>query len=191
MHFRAKTPLGTAVSLILASVILAGTGSPASAHPDEQQQQQNPPLDFVTGGGFIVRPTGAKANFGVAGGVKNGAFWGHLNYIDHGNGLHVQAQRRDITGYIFIDERTRDICGRAQTNLAGEVAFRVRVTDNGEPGRDDIFIIRLGRNGVILYTTEGDPDRTLGGPGPGGGNIQLHKGNRSNTAPATPSVCEI
>ena len=189
MYSQANKPLATALSLMLVCAMLLGTGGPVSAHPNEQQQ--NPPLDFVTGGGFIVRATGAKANFGVAGGVKNGAYWGHLNYIDHGNGLHVNAQQADITGYLFVDERTRDICGRAQTNLAGEVAFHVRVTDNGEPGRDDIFIIRLGRNGVVLYTTEGDPDHTLGGPGPGGGNIQLHKGNRSNTAPATPPVCEI
>ena len=193
MNFRTKTLPRLVSKLILTGIltgmILLSTGGPVSAHPGDQPQ--NPPLDFVTGGGFIVRPSGAMAKFCGAGGVKNGAFWGHLNYKDHGNGLHVKAQREDITAYIFIDSRTRDICGRADTNLAGRVAFHVRVTDNGEPGRDDIFIIRLGQNGVILYTTEGDPDHTLGGPRKHGGNIQLHKGNRSNTAPANPSFCEI
>ena len=139
MNFRTKTLPRLVSKLILTGIltgmILLSTGGPVSAHPGDQPQ--NPPLDFVTGGGFIVRPSGAKANFGVAGGVKNGAFWGHLNYKDHGNGLHVKAQREDITAYIFIDSRTRDICGRADTNLAGRVAFHVRVTDNGEPGRDD------------------------------------------------------
>ena len=42
--------------------------------------------DFLTGGGFIVRPNGEKANFGVGGGCKHGSpTWGHLNYLDHGN----------------------------------------------------------------------------------------------------------
>lgn len=188
MQVRAMT-----ISAILAGLILGATAwmfpaGSARAHPGEGPPT---PLDFITGGGFIVRPTGDKGNFGVGGGVKNGAFWGHLNYIDHGNGLHVQAQQQDITGYILIDERTRDICGHAQTDLFGDVLFHVRVTDNGEPGVNDIFIIRLGKNGVFVYTTENDPDHTLGGSQPGGGNIQLHKGNNSNTAPATPSVCDI
>ncbi len=143
------------------------------------------PSDFVTGGGWIVgTPSGAKGNFGVGGGVKNGAFWGHLNYLDHGSGLHVQAT--SITGYrIFEDgstpSRTRDICGTYKTNTGASGNFLVRVTDNGEPGRDDFFGIELD-NGYVAY---GD----LGGSSPGGGNIQLHKGNASNTPPATPSSC--
>ena len=33
--------------------------------------------DFLTGGGFVIN-NGAKANFGVAGGCKNGTpTWGH------------------------------------------------------------------------------------------------------------------
>ncbi len=31
----------------------------------------------------------------------------------------------------------------------------------------------------------------LGGPGPGGGNIQLHKGNPSNTPPSNGSFCPV
>lgn len=187
MYLRTKMLPGLIVKLILASGVLLVTAGLASAHPGEEPP--GTPLDFVTGGGWIQRPSGVHANFGVGGGVKNGAFWGHLNYIDHGNGLHVKGI--SVIGYLFIDTNTRDICGRAETNQLGEVDYHVRVTDNGEPGRDDVFIIRLGRSGVMLYTTEGDPDHTLGGPGPGGGNIQLHKGNRSNTAPATPPDCNI
>ncbi|OLB16177.1 MAG: hypothetical protein AUH12_07315 [Gemmatimonadetes bacterium 13_2_20CM_69_8] len=34
------------------------------------------PADFITGGGWITgTPSGAKANFGVAGGIKQGTFW--------------------------------------------------------------------------------------------------------------------
>jgi len=143
---------------------------------------EQPPSDFVTGGGWIVgTPSGAKGNFGVGGGVKNGAFWGHLNYLDHGSGLHVQAT--SITGYVFVDDRTRDICGTYTTNTGDSGYFRVRVTDNGEPGRDDFFGIKLQSG----YLAMGD----LGGPDPGGGNIQLHKGNASNTPPTTPSFCPV
>lgn len=191
MRFHGKSillPTLAAACLMLMSALLVLGSGPAIAHPDDNPEN-GVPLDFITGGGWIMRATGFKANFGVGGGVKNGDWWGHLNYIDHGDGLHVKD--KSITAYLFIDDRTRDICGRADTNHFGEVAFHVRVTDNGEPGRDDIFIIRLGQNGTIVYTTEFDPDHTLGGAGPGGGNIQLHKGNRSNTAPSTSPVCEI
>jgi len=65
-----------------------------------------------------------------------------------------------------VDDRTRDICGTYTTDTGDSGYFRVRVTDNGEPGRDDFFGIRLQSG----YQATGD----LGGPGPGGGNIQLH-----------------
>jgi len=145
--------------------------------------------DFLTGGGFIVRDTGAKANFGVGGGCKDGSpTWGHLEYIDHGMGLNVHWT--SITAYMEIDSSTDDkgrpigarfICGTARTNLLGDVDWVVAARDRGEPGSDDEFIIRLTRFGVIVYTTEGDLDHTLGGSGPGGGNIQLHKPNPSTT----------
>ena len=126
-----------------------------------------PPCDFVTGGGWITgTPSGAKANFGVAGGFKDGALWGHLNYIDHGNGMHVKHTA--VTGYAAdpsdpdcrIIDYSVTIDGQAGT-------ARVRVCDKGEPGRNDIFQIQLS-NG---YFAGGD----LGGSHPGGGNIQLHK----------------
>jgi hypothetical protein len=70
------------------------------------------------------------------------------------------------------------------------VDFRVGVVDNGEPGVDDRFAIRLGIAGSPVYTTEFEPDDTLGGAGPGGGNIQLHKPNPS-TDQFAPTVCNI
>jgi hypothetical protein len=166
--------------------------APASAHPNEQEQ---PPCDFLTGGGFIITTASgmhapAKANFGVGGGCKHGSpTWGHLQYIDHGNALNVHWTA--ITAYLFVDQGepsrggqptgTRRICGTARTNLFGDVDFVVQAKDTGEPGRDDEFIIRLEKFGVEVYTTQGDSDHTLGGDGPGGGNIQLHKPNPSTT----------
>jgi len=147
--------------------------------------------DFLTGGGFIIRNSGAKANFGVGGGCKDGSpTWGHLEYHDHGTGLNVHWT--SITGYFEVDSSTdsrgkpigaRRICGTARTNLYGDVDWFVLARDTGEPGVDDEFTIRLTQPGVtpinILYTTEDDSDHTLGGSGPGGGNIQLHNPNRS------------
>src|SRR5712692_5059480 len=111
-----------------------------------------PPCDFLTGGGWIVH-NGAKANFGVGGGCKNGSpTWGHLEYIDHGTGLNVHWT--SITGYFPVgstgaDPKTgqptgeRLICGTARTNLYGDVNFVVDTRDMGEPGINDTFDIRL------------------------------------------------
>jgi hypothetical protein len=150
--------------------------------------------DFLTGGGFIVRDSGAKANFGIGGGCKHGSpTWGHLEYIDHGTGLNVHWLT--ITGYFRIGEDgepsnggqptgTRLICGTARTNqFVGDVDWAVLARDTGEPGVDDEFTIVLREPGLgaFLYSTFDDSDHTLGGSGSGGGNIQLHKPNPSTT----------
>jgi hypothetical protein len=128
-----------------------------------------PPSDCgkLTGGGWIVgTPSGEKANFGVSGGIRRGEFWGHLNYIDHGTGMHVRSTA--VTGFI-VDPNDPDCRIISYDVLIDDTAGTavVRACDKGEPGRNDIFEITLS-NG---YTAGGD----LGGDGPGGGNIQLHK----------------
>jgi hypothetical protein len=115
--------------------------------------------DFVTGGGWIRLQGGGKGTFGVAGGIKNGSFWGHLEYIDHDNGPKVHGT--GVTAYTVTGPTSREIRGTANINgTAG--TYIVRVTDNGEPGTNDIFDISLSTgyawNGYL-----------------GGGNIQLHK----------------
>jgi hypothetical protein len=137
------------------------------------------PCDFITGGGFIFKDDGARANFGAHGGCKNGEFWGHVNYVDHGgfNGVtpyHVEST--EITGYLMDPAlpNARDICGFARTNAGETVRFRVRMEDNGEPGINDQFGIRLD-NGYLVTA------RTIGG-----GNVQLHKPNPSTTGPIPP-----
>jgi hypothetical protein len=168
-----------ASSLIIAAIVAVGlviTHVPTSAHFIPA------PCDFITGGGFVFTDLGAKANFGSHGGCKHGEFWGHVNYVDHGGFMgqtpyHVNSF--EITGYL-MDEgfpNARDICGFARTNAGETVRFRVRMEDNGEPGRDDRFGIRLS-NGYLVTA------RLLGDGGPGGGNIQLHKPNPSTTAPS-------
>jgi len=155
--------------------------------------------DFLTGGGFIIINTTytAKANFGVGGGCKDGMpTWGHLEYIDHGNGLNVHWT--SITAYIEVESGynsrgkpigVRGICGKARTNLYGDVDFVVRARDAGEPGVNDEFDIRLTQPkgnplvNVIVYTTETCFEcwHKLNNGNGGGGNIQLHEPNPSTT----------
>src|SRR3954471_23796486 len=174
-------------SFIVAAIAAAGLiiiDAPVSAHFVPA------PCDFITGGGFVFTDAGAKANFGAHGGCKHEAFWGHVNYVDHGGFMgkspyHVDST--EITGYLIDGEpglaNARDICGFARTNAGETVRFRVRMEDNGEPGKNDRFGIRLS-NGYLVTT------RLLADGGPGGGNIQLHKPNPSTTGP-NPSPDEV
>ena len=138
----------------------------SSAHADITCQPAPPPpvcagADFATGGGWITgTPSGAKANFGVAGGIKQGAFWGHLTYIDHDpNGPQVKGT--SVTAYNVVDATTRHIEGTAQVNGEDGFTYKVDIADNGEPGRSDTFTLQLSGG----YGASG----TLAG-----GNIQLH-----------------
>ncbi len=117
--------------------------------------------DFVTGGGWITgTPTGARANFAVAGGIKHGGLWGHLTYIDHGsNGVKVKGT--GVTSYEVTGPTSRRISGTAEVDGVSDIGYTVDVTDAGEPGRDDTFSITL-TNG---YSASGKL---------AGGNIQLH-----------------
>ena len=147
------------------------------------------PCDFVTSGGFVLTDTGKEANFGAHGGCKHDGFWGHLNFVDHGTGYHVDSI--EITGYLtpFPGSKIRDVCGLATTNNKLDpqpVHFRIRLVDNGEPGVADQFGIRLS-NGYHVST------QFLNKGGPGGGNIQLHDPNPStagpNPPPDEPTMC--
>ena len=133
----------------------------------------SPSGDFVTGGGFIITPdpnTGAHANFGVAGGCKNGFLWGHLEYVDHNTSPPLRVHGTEVLEY-FADEfdpNTRWIFGRAEFNGVSGFTYCVGVTDNGEgaSASPDTFLIQLS-NGYIASGSLM------------GGNIQLHKPNQS------------
>ncbi|HEY3219233.1 MAG TPA: choice-of-anchor P family protein [Gemmatimonadales bacterium] len=134
----------------------------SSAHADITCAACTEPVgDFVTGGGWITgTPSGARANFGVAGGVKNGGLWGHLIYIDHGPG-GIKVKGTSVTSYDVLGPTSRRITGRAEVDGVGDVGYTVDVTDAGEPGREDTFSITL--------------DNGYSASGPlAGGNIQLH-----------------
>ena len=140
------------------------------------------PCDFTTSGGFVLTDGRQEANFGAHGGCKSDGFWGHLNYVDHTTGYHVDSIA--IYGYLtpFPGSNIRDICGAATTNNPADpqpVLFRVRLVDNGEPGTADQFGISLS-NGYVVST------RLLNAGVHGGGNIQLHDPNPSTAGPNPP-----
>ena len=173
--------------IILSAVIalLIGVGQPVGASIIPPGGNTIP-CDFVTGGGFIVGSgtsdlaAGAKANFAVGGGVKNGAFWGHLEYVDHSMSPPMQVHGTSVTGYAFGADPTTDrvIMGTARINGVDGYTYLVEVSDSDGPGPGrgvDKFSIELS-NGYEAGFNYGD--------GPiAGGNIQLHKANASNTPP--------
>ncbi len=168
----------------------------ATAGPALAQVQPPDPCDFVTSGGFVITDSGKKASFGAHGGCKNEEFWGNVNLVDHETGYHVNGS--EITLYIApfgAADPARDICGLATTNRASDpqpMYFRIRVVDNGEPGRDDLFGILLAKKTSLedepltFEKTYEITPRLLSAIRPGGGNVQLHGANASTTAPAGP-----
>lgn len=99
-----------------------------------------------------------SSDIAVAGGIKNGGFWGHLIYIDHGSRMKVKGLA--VTAYLATGPTSRHIEGTAEAN-GQPVTYEVDVADNGEPGRKDTFSLKLS-NG---YSASGLLK---------GGNIQLH-----------------
>jgi hypothetical protein len=171
-----------AIPLALAGALTAGS---AYAHLVPA------PCDFITGGGWVMGDFGAKVNFGAHAGCKNGAFFGHVNVLEHSTNPPMHLRSTRITAYLMdpSSPNAREICGegvfRDASGNNSNVKFVVIMEDNGEPGGDDRFgVTVIGVGSVSL--------RELGPPGPtgGGGNIQLHKPNKSTTGPSpAPTEC--
>jgi len=115
--------------------------------------------DFVTGGGRVPTPNG-EGSFGVAGGMKDGGYWGHLTFIDHGSGMKVKGT--GVTRYIVTGPTTRHIEGTCETTPQGDTTYLIDVDDQGEPGNNDKLILTLMPSG---YKAGVKLDA---------GNIQLH-----------------
>ena len=172
----------TIYTLVATPLLLAGALTAGSAYAHFVPA----PCDFITGGGWVIGDSRQFINFGAHGGCKHGAFWGHVNVLDHSTTPPGHLKSTEITGYLMDPAfpNARDICGFGVVTVNGSsftARFRVRMEDNGEPGGSDRFGVRLD-NGYVVSTRE------LGPPGPtgGGGNIQLHKPNRSTTGPNPP-----
>jgi hypothetical protein len=168
-----------AVVTISAAVVTQSSSGGSSSGGTGGAATVPAPCDFTTSGGFVLMDSGKEANFGAHGGCKSDGFWGHLNYVDHASGYHVDSLT--VTGYLTPTpgSNIREVCGTATTNNPADaqpVLFRIRLIDNGEPGTGDQFGIRLS-NGYLVST------RLLNAGLHGGGNVQLHGANPSTVGP--------
>ena len=155
------------VTMTGTNVSLGNCGGGGAGTPPPCKQRG----DRVTGGGWIIGQSREKATFAVSGGidVKKNAFRGQLEYEDKaskGKRDDVKVKGTGATSYIALDALTRRIEGTAKVNGKAGFTYRVDATDNGEPGRKDVFAISIwNASGTLIYSASG----TLGG-----GNIQLH-----------------
>jgi hypothetical protein len=144
------------------------------------------PCDTITGSGTIETADGGSATFAATAGCKNGAFWGGVSFVDLASGTTYAST--EISGYAWdpAEPNAREICGLAVNNLGEDVFFRARLVDSGEPGRNDAFGLAIdnrasaGERFYILPAVQLD-----------GGNVKLHKTNRSNSLdPALAAMTE-
>ncbi len=151
---------------VVASVLFVLVGGPF----DQATAQQQAACDFLSGAGRISTTKGSGvASFSLASGVRQGAFAGHLAYVDSDLTLTVESTK--ITKYLSTGPTTRVIEGTARTNLYGDRSFRVTVTDNEKAGQNDAFQLELDNGyfsqGVLLS-----------------GSVALLKGNRNSKPPS-------
>jgi hypothetical protein len=165
LHVVANNPTGgPPLADVIVSHAHADIHCPASPPPPPPCSATS--TDFVTGGGWIVSPSdpNAKANFAVAGG-KDGS-WGHLMFIDHGNGFRAKGTAVSGYGpYVPFGKNGRYTRGSADVGGPSE-PYEADVADNGEPGSTapDKFQLLLNGNPTPVVS-----DNLAGG------NIQLHQ----------------
>lgn len=134
------------------------------------------PCDKVTGSGTIETADGGSATFAATGGCKNGAFWGSVSFVDLATGATYSST--EISGYLWdpADPAAREICGLAVNSVGEDVFFRARLVDRGEPGRNDAFGLAVDNR-----ATSGERFYILPAVQLEGGNVKLHKTNRSSS----------
>ena len=129
------------------------------------------PADHVTGGGFIAGThDDGTANFGFNVKCAGDDTKGHLTY--HDGDLKIKGT---VTGcdYKKIDHEWTLVVmgdwvpqGKSYHGFEGGT-FKIMGSDEGEPGVDDEFFIRLYEEGDgMVYENGGDLE---------GGNIQVHE----------------
>lgn len=180
MTWRAIRTAGLVFLLIGGFVYLSN--QKAGAH-----EVPSPCFDFVTGGGWFA-PAGAgpdRANFGFNAGFKGPNQTepsGHLNYIDHNDGMHVSSTSVDTYEAFACEPDCADrrFTGTAKVNGVSGFSYAVEVIDAGEPGNapkgKDRFIITVSGPGLGYHADSGGFGSCSGDScGIDGGNIEIHK----------------
>jgi Mg-chelatase subunit ChlD len=116
----------------------------------------------VNYGGTITAMNGDAATFG--GNAKADGLKGEEEYQDHGPLADMNVHSIDVRAVVCNEAGTAaSIFGFATVDGSGSFQYRIDITDNGEPGRDDTYRIRLS-NGYDSGV------QTLSA----GGNVQIH-----------------
>ena len=155
------------ITLTALRVVVPGVADVAFARAHADIVCQGNPVcpgpHFVTGGGFLNDEHGKK-HFVIA--FREGDLnWGHLMYSDKDSSAKLRAAKPFTSAKVYPEgkEGGGTLIG---TTTAGN-AFKAHITDNGEPGREDVF---------ELFSPEGT---TLATGNLAGGNIQVHKACRT------------
>ena len=120
----------------------------------------------ITDGGHITAINGDPASFGgIARSDASGNASGNEEYQDHGPAQAMNVKATDVLAITCTNDfKTALVYGTATIDGAGTFAFRIRMTDNQEPGTGfDVY-------GIILSNGYDSGDKVLDG-----GNIQIHK----------------
>lgn len=119
----------------------------------------------ITDGGHITAINGDQGSFGgVARSDAAGNASGNEEYQDHGPAQPMNVKAITILAITCTaDFKTATVFGNATIDGSGSFPFRIRMTDNGEPGTADVY-------GIILSNGYVSGDKVLEG-----GNIQIHK----------------
>lgn len=119
----------------------------------------------ITNGGWIIAMNGDKSTFGgVAMADGEGNASGEEQYTDHG-----PADPMNLHGNVLVvichSATEATIYGQATVDGSGNWFYRIRVQDNGEPGRgNDMY-------GILVENGYASGDQILRG-----GNVQIHNG---------------
>jgi len=139
----------------------------------------NPEGGFATGGGWIVPETdglntypNVRANFGFNAKYKQDDPTGHIEfrYTDG----YIDLKSTSIEQLVITGGKIAQFKGWASVNGEAGHWFFVKAIDNGEPGTNDTFEIKIWNPGSNI---DGDYDELAGGVLQGG-NILVHAKNK-------------
>jgi len=135
----------------------------------------NPEGGSATGGGWILPAEDGqnshpniKANFGFNAKYKNGEPTGHLEFRSTDG--HIDMKSDSIDQLVITSDKIVHFIGWAEVNGEDGYMFFVTAIDNGEPGKDDSFVIRIWAPGADPY----DDSTELASGQLQGGNIVVH-----------------
>jgi hypothetical protein len=135
----------------------------------------NPEGGFATGGGWIMPEDdllnthpNVRANFGFNAKYKQDSPTGHIEFR-YSDG-YIDLKSSSIEQLVITGGKIVQFKGWASVNKEEGYWFFVKGIDNGEPGANDIFDIKIWSPGA---STDGDPTERAGGMLQGG-NIVVH-----------------